>query len=276
VLADRVVGRLAGEGSSYDVALLAARREAPLEPLELEMPATPANLAAARAAIREWLTAARIGADGVQDVVLATGEALANAVEHGSPGDGSASLRVAMSQGPDRTVRIEIADEGRWRPPASEPGLRGQGIRIMRAVMDEVDIERGEGGTTVRMLRRPRPPRSPGRDPVSGGHATVAVTFPEADAPGAPAVVTGDVDAAGVAVVAREVRRRWAPDARVRLDMAGVGYLDSSGVRFLAELARRQADAGGSLTVRAPRGGAVARVLALTGLAEAAEITLES
>jgi anti-anti-sigma factor len=58
--------------------------------------------------------------------------------------------------------------------------------------------------------------------------------------------------------------------------MAGVGYLDSSGVRFLAELARRQADAGGSLTVRAPRGGAVARVLALTGLAEAAEITLES
>ena len=119
--------------------------------------------------MRDWLAAARVGADGAQDVVLAAGEALANAVEHGSTEDGSQrmSLEMRLPAGPgDRRRGRATRVAGARR--AADPGLRGQGIRIMRAVMDEVEIDRGERGTTVRMVRRPRVPPAPARRHAAG------------------------------------------------------------------------------------------------------------
>jgi anti-anti-sigma factor len=275
VLADRVVARLTGAVSSDDVALLVARRDAPPPPLELELPATPANLAAARAGVRDWLSAARVGADAVQDVVLAAGEALANSVEHGSADDGSQRMRVEMRLGTGREVELLVADEGGWRTPSSDPGLRGQGIRIMRALMDHVEIERGETGTTIRMVRRPRLPLVTARRLPAVTEGAASVTLDDADPERVVAVLTGDVDGAGATAVARQIRRACPPDAHLLLDLEAVAYLDSSGVRFLVELAARQADGGATMTVRAPAGGPVHRVLVLTGLEDAAGLRIE-
>ncbi|HTI33615.1 MAG TPA: ATP-binding protein, partial [Miltoncostaea sp.] len=276
VLADRVVAQLTGEVHADDVALLVARRDVAVPPLEVALPATPDNLGLARAEVREWLAAARVGADAVQDVVLASGEALANAVEHGSPGDGSTRMHLQLRLEPDRGVRVVVADEGHWQPPAADPGLRGQGIRFMRAVMEDVEIDRWAGGTSIRMVRRPRAPREPARalEPAATeGTASVAI---DAERPGHPvAVVTGDVDAPGAGAVGERIRGACAADAHLRLDLSRIGYLDSSGVRLLAELAARQAAGGGDLTVRAPVGGAAHRILALTGLADATGLILE-
>ena len=151
----------------------------------------------------------------------------------------------------------------------------GQGIRIMRALMDEVDIQRGEAGTTVSMVRAPRAAPAPVRrtSPESEGAVRVSV---EVGDPSRPVVVVrGDIDAAGAAAVGERVRRACASDARLRLDMAAVGYLDSSGVRLLVELAARHAAGGGDVTVRAPAGGPVHRVLILTGLEDATALRVE-
>jgi anti-anti-sigma factor len=275
VLADRVVAQLTGAVSSDDVALLVARRDAVIPPLDLELASIAANLSVARAAVREWLAGARVGADAVQDVVLAVGEALANAVEHGAAGDDALRMRVEMRLGPAREVDVVVSDEGGWRTPAADPGLRGQGIRIMRAVMDEVDIDRGEDGTTIRMTRRPRTPLVTARRHPAGAEGAASVAIDDADPERPVAVVTGDIDAAGAAAVGQRIRRACPPDAHIRLDLASVAYLDSSGVRFLVELASRQAQAGATLTVRAPAGGAVHRVLVLTGLEDAAGLRFE-
>ncbi len=275
VMADRVVAHLAGAVSSDDVALLVARRDLPPPPLKLVLAATPDNLAVARAAVRDWLAAAHVGADGVQDVVLATGEALANAVEHGSADDGSQRMRLEMRLGPGREIGVVVADEGGWRPPAADPGLRGQGIRIMRAVMDEVEIDRGDAGTTIRMVRHPRVPPAPARRHPPGAEGTASVAIDVADPQRPIAVVTGDIDAAGAAAVGDGIRRECAADSHLRLDLGAVAYLDSSGVRLLVELAARQARGGATLTVRAPTGGPVHRVLVLTGLEDAAGLRLE-
>ena len=88
-------------------------------------------------------------------------------------------------------------------------------------------------------------------------------------------MILGDIDAAGAAAVGERVRRVCPSDVHLRLDLAGVGYLDSSGVRLLAELAARQAAGGGDVTVRAPAGGPVHRVLVLTGLEDAVALTVE-
>jgi anti-anti-sigma factor len=207
--------------------------------------------------------------------VLAAGEALANSVEHGSADDGSQRMRVEMRLGTGREVELLVADEGGWRTPSSDPGLRGQGIRIMRALMDHVEIERGETGTTIRMVRRPRLPLVTARRLPAVTEGEASVTLDDADPERVVAVLTGDVDGAGATAVARQIRRACPPDAHLLLDLEAVAYLDSSGVRFLVELAARQADGGATMTVRAPAGGPVHRVLVLTGLEDAAGLRIE-
>jgi anti-sigma regulatory factor (Ser/Thr protein kinase) len=49
-------------------------------------------------------------------------------------------------------VEVSIHDAGQWREPRSEH--RGRGRSIMSALMDDVSIESGPTGSTVRLRRR--------------------------------------------------------------------------------------------------------------------------
>jgi anti-sigma regulatory factor (Ser/Thr protein kinase) len=44
-----------------------------------------------------------------------------------------------------------VRDRGHWRPPRGEH--RGRGLPIMEALMESVEVERGETGTTILMRR---------------------------------------------------------------------------------------------------------------------------
>jgi len=52
----------------------------------------------------------------------------------------------------DHGVSIVVSDKGGWREPRESD--RGRGLDLMRALMDEVELEAGDDGTTVRMRRR--------------------------------------------------------------------------------------------------------------------------
>ena len=92
------------------------------------------------------------------DVKVALGEALANAVRHGSGGRGAGTVGVAIEAYEDRVV-VEVSDQGcgfDGVPAASDdlyaPG--GRGIMFMRALMDRVEFETPEsGGTVVRLVK---------------------------------------------------------------------------------------------------------------------------
>jgi anti-sigma B factor antagonist len=58
-----------------------------------------------------------------------------------------------------------------------------------------------------------------------------------------------------------------AEKGRVLVDMAGVEFMDSSGLRVLVGLHQRLDQAGGQLLLRAPQ-APVARVLEITGLSD--------
>ena len=45
-----------------------------------------------------------------------------------------------------------VRDTGGWREPRKSD--RGRGLDLMRALMDEVELEAGDAGTTVRMRRK--------------------------------------------------------------------------------------------------------------------------
>jgi anti-sigma regulatory factor (Ser/Thr protein kinase) len=153
-----------------DVALLAV---AYAPRFGAELPASPEQLAGLRRRLREWLTAVGVDRDAEADVLLACGEAAANAVEHafpdqpdqpGQPGQGGQAgppgppappgqLSVELTLAAGRELTVRVADTGRWRRVPA-PGDRGRGLPLMRAVMDSVRVEPGEGGTVVTMRRR--------------------------------------------------------------------------------------------------------------------------
>ncbi|GGR95136.1 hypothetical protein GCM10010169_44630 [Micromonospora fulviviridis] len=120
----------------------------------VDLPADPGRLASTRERLRGWLRAHRVGDYDIETVLIATGEACANAIEHGyrfAP-EGITTLRAELR---DDHLVIEVRDSGGWRADADgDPGDRGRGRTIMDRVMDEVSIAGTPEGTTVRLVKR--------------------------------------------------------------------------------------------------------------------------
>ncbi|BBY08650.1 SpoIIE family protein phosphatase [Mycobacterium noviomagense] len=151
-LANQIMTRLAPEGGYQDdVVLLLYRHPAPLE---LKFPAHVSHLAPTRSALRSWLSRARVNPDQTMDVLVAAGEAVANAIEHGHRDSSEGTIRldaiVSVNQ-----VNVIITDMGSWKPPkaASDP-YRGRGIALMRGLMHDVAINSDTAGTIVQLSAR--------------------------------------------------------------------------------------------------------------------------
>lgn len=120
-------------------------------PLWLTVPARPGQLAGLRRALREWMAQAGIGEPDATSVQVAVGEATTNAVEHAYAGTETGLVRLTAWLGSDGVLSVQVIDGGSWRSPQDHDDRRGRGFTLMRATMDEVDVHRGEDGTTVRM-----------------------------------------------------------------------------------------------------------------------------
>jgi serine phosphatase RsbU (regulator of sigma subunit)/anti-sigma regulatory factor (Ser/Thr protein kinase)/transcriptional regulator with GAF, ATPase, and Fis domain len=149
-LANQIMSQLAPSGGYQDdVALVLYRHPAPLE---LKFPADDSHLAPTRTALRSWLTRARIDPDQSMKVLIAAGEAVANAIEHGHRHTPEGTVSLDATALVDE-VQLTITDTGSWKPPASEPE-RGRGITLMRRLMHDVTIDRDSAGTTVHLSAR--------------------------------------------------------------------------------------------------------------------------
>ena len=151
-LAGRVMSDLdAGDGYEDDVAVLLYRQPAPLR---MTFPAHASYLAETRTALRDWMARAELANDQVQSILVAVGEAVANAIEHGHRDrpDGLITLDATMMV---NEVRLLIVDSGSWKPERTSPDItRGRGLALMRGLLDDVAIDREDSGTTVRLLSR--------------------------------------------------------------------------------------------------------------------------
>jgi serine phosphatase RsbU (regulator of sigma subunit)/anti-sigma regulatory factor (Ser/Thr protein kinase)/uncharacterized protein YigA (DUF484 family) len=131
-----------------DVALLTIGPRRPVEVFRRTFPADAHELATMRAELRAWLERSGLPVETREDVVLACTEAATNAIEHAYIGRRGDVLIEAESE--DGTLQVSVVDHGRWRHPRPDDS-RGRGLELVRAVIGDIDVERGEGGTTVRM-----------------------------------------------------------------------------------------------------------------------------
>lgn len=141
------------------------------ETLDLVIPAGSQAPSRVRRAVTDWLCGVcghPALCDTGEDLLYAVSEAVANTVDHAYSHDdrhrGSVSVlgQVAPPGLPDVArdgctgeFRIEfvIVDTGRWKEPSADPGGRGRGLQMMRALVDRCEVTRALGGTTVTLRR---------------------------------------------------------------------------------------------------------------------------
>ncbi|MGY1708479.1 SpoIIE family protein phosphatase [Geodermatophilus sp. SYSU D00758] len=263
VLVDSVLAALVGPAGADDVVVVAVR---PLpEPLHLRLPADPAQLERVRRAVAAWAVGAALGADAVEDLQLAAGEAVANAVEHAyrdSERTGSVDVELAAER--DGGVWVAVRDGGSWRPAPADPGFRGRGLQIISALGRDVEVDHGPAGTVLRFRLPPAAAAAvvPPQRGAEAGAAGATLTVVEAD--GRHLQLAGDLDLEGVDAVREALLAEVAGGRPAVLDLTRLGFVASVGAGLLFEAVRA---AGAGLVVVLPAGGPARRLLDLSGLA---------
>jgi PAS domain S-box-containing protein len=147
-------------GYDDDVAVLIYRH--PPAPLTVHVSADGSScLALLRARLRQWLPAASVNPREADDIMIAVGEAAANAFEHataGRPADAAPVQITLAARATHTTIQLTVTDTGNWQPPPADreqpaPGTRGHGIIFMHALMDSVVIDPSAHGTTVTLTK---------------------------------------------------------------------------------------------------------------------------
>lgn len=124
--------------------------------LRINRMAEPSAARPLRHAVGAFLSAIGVTGERAEDILMAVGEALANAVEHAYDPAQRSKVELHVQFGTDQSVTIDVFDRGRFGQAQQRPG-RGFGLRIVREVACELRIDT-QDGTRVRMVFGAAPP----------------------------------------------------------------------------------------------------------------------
>jgi anti-sigma regulatory factor (Ser/Thr protein kinase) len=148
-VADVILSELAPEeGYDDDVAIVVCR--AWPAPLRLENDAAPAQLRAVRHQLAAWLSAAAVPAALAGDIVIA---ACTNSIEHAYGAGDRRKMRVEAEIG-GADIHVRVMDSGPWKAPPAEPGTRGRGLPLIKALSDRGVLDGTPQGTTMELSFR--------------------------------------------------------------------------------------------------------------------------
>jgi serine/threonine-protein kinase RsbW len=122
---------------------------------EAWLPAAPASAPAARALVRAAASELRLDGSTTWDLMLATTEAVANAVEHGRPCDPRGIYLGLETR--DGTIGVEVRDCGCFpaEPRSQKPDQQGgRGMPIIATIMDKLEVAPASDTTRVRFEKR--------------------------------------------------------------------------------------------------------------------------
>lgn len=150
---DALLERMAPPGGyTDDVVVLALRpSHSTARGFTAVLPAAFANLPEVRERFGRWLNTVVADPQLESDILLATSEALTNAVEHGSLGDASKKVTVeAFARG--AAVTATVSDSGCWSGDSAaslRQRGRGRGLVLINGLADSVETVRSAAGTRM-------------------------------------------------------------------------------------------------------------------------------
>ena len=142
-----------GQGYADDVAIIAVRPAGTTAASHVDaMPASFGELRPARDRMRGWLAQLGTSRATTHDVLLGTGEALSNAMEHGSDLDPRHTVSVEAFASGDE-ISVTVTDAGRWLKDsaASRANQRGRGLKLIHGLAKHSQTTRTILGTQVTM-----------------------------------------------------------------------------------------------------------------------------
>lgn len=142
--------RLVKGGKCSDCPLLSHSR------LSKNIGGSSENLAEVRQFVKSIADECGFSERATFDLQVAVGEAVANAVEHGSPFGPESCINVDLTCD-GKTLVVQVKDEGRFKKRMPSPdgmNFRGRGIPIMLSLMDRVTVDETPTGTCVILSKR--------------------------------------------------------------------------------------------------------------------------
>ncbi|UCH34991.1 MAG: ATP-binding protein [Armatimonadota bacterium] len=131
--------------------------------IELKIPSRPEFISVARLAVSAVANRMGFDYDSIEDLKVATGEALTNAIQHAETCGGGGHEIVVCCVIESQSLVIEVQDTGRgFDPEVRRQALEqdelqegGLGLLLIESLMDEVVFKTKPGkGTLVRMTKR--------------------------------------------------------------------------------------------------------------------------
>ena len=123
---------------------------------ELVLPNEPARISEVRTFVATFLADVRCPIEISHEILLAVGEAAANACRHGKRRQGRSEIRMRCARSGEK-VSVTVADDGPGFDIANVGAgdlpdrfaSGGRGLFLMKTLMDDVSVDSTEGGTTV-------------------------------------------------------------------------------------------------------------------------------
>ncbi len=127
---------------------------------QFEITAYPKNAGVARERIRSTAQHLGFSRTALDDMEVAVGEAVTNAILYGSPSGGSPIVVRTSFSASSKVFQIEVQDQGQGFDPNrmrteenDTDALGGRGLRLMRVLMDDVWLHYSGAGMIVRMTK---------------------------------------------------------------------------------------------------------------------------
>jgi anti-sigma regulatory factor (Ser/Thr protein kinase) len=136
------------ENTDDAAALTVAVADVEPEAFSFTFSALPMAVPLVRRSLLRYAERLGLDDDRLFALLTASGEAIANAVEHAYQGE-PGLVRVGAQVAGDELI-ITVEDEGKWRP-AQRREERGRGLPLMRALMSAVEIRTHQARTEVRL-----------------------------------------------------------------------------------------------------------------------------
>ena len=204
-------------------------------------------------------------------VLLLTSELVTNAYRH-ARSDTRVSVRYDR-----RTARVEVRDVGPGEPrlrPLDADRVDGRGLQIVDALADRWGYRSNDAGTTVwfELARPEQALGSLGAMVSAGSDVPAADGFRVSvhDEAGHPRVVVeGEVDVATAPALRDELYRLIEQgSSRIVVDLAGMDFIDSTGLGVFVGALKRAREGGGTIELRGLQPSA-RKVFDITGLSSA-------
>jgi anti-sigma regulatory factor (Ser/Thr protein kinase) len=155
---DRLIAGLQpASGFADDVAVVVARPRGVSQRSFVDVfPASVGELAPARRRLRAWLESTHADPNLIWDVITGVGEAVNNAIEHGSKFNPQRRIMTEVFAS-GAGISASVTDGGKWEADSAASrrvGHRGRGMLLMHELADEVITVPSDLGTRVTLRFR--------------------------------------------------------------------------------------------------------------------------